>query len=125
MAEDYGVTEETLSADDLIGGSHGTIEKAITLAEAAGDLDRGQVLGRVTASGEYAAYDAAAEDGTETPRAILARDTDASAAAAATVAYVHGEFNEAALTGNGADDAAKQVTREELQAFGIIIKVAL
>ena len=125
MAEDYGVTTEQLSADDLIGGSHGHIEMPVTLASGAGALSRGQVLGRVTASGKYSVYDKDASDGTEEPRAILARPIDASAADATAVAYVHGEFNESALTGNGATAGDKKSCREKLQAFGAIVKVAL
>ncbi|MFP1646820.1 head decoration protein, partial [Pontitalea aquivivens] len=42
-----------------------------TVTLAAGTLEPGTVLGRITASGKYAAHDTAAVDGTETAAAIL------------------------------------------------------
>ena len=45
---------------------------------AAGDLSPGTVLGRITASGKYAAHDPGATDGTETAVAVLWGKVDAT-----------------------------------------------
>lgn len=76
-------------ADDLLG-------KGITLASGQ-NLERGTVLGRITASGKYVKSLAAAADGSQVPSVVLAEDTDASAGDKATVAYFSGVFNGAAL----------------------------
>ena len=57
-----------------------------TVTVAAGNLDPGTVLGRITASGKYAAHDPAATDGTETAVAVLWGKADASAGDVAAVA---------------------------------------
>ena len=48
-----------------------------TVTVAAGTLEPGTVLGRITASGKYAAHDPAAVDGTETAVAVLWGKADA------------------------------------------------
>ncbi|WP_420266025.1 head decoration protein [Candidatus Magnetominusculus dajiuhuensis] len=73
-------------------------------------------MGRVTATGKYKSYHSGNSDGTEVPRAILARDVNSPAGNAKVTAYVHGEFNANALT--GLDTAA---TLKFLE-FGIYIK---
>jgi len=57
---------------------------------AAGTLEPGTVLGKITASGKYAAHDPAASDGTETAVAVLWGHSDASAGDAVGVALVRG-----------------------------------
>ena len=49
-----------------------------TITVAAGTLEPGTVLGKITASGKYAAHDPAAVDGTETAVAVLWGKADAS-----------------------------------------------
>ena len=61
-----------------------------TIVVAAGTLEPGTVLGRITASGRYAAHDPAAVDGTETAVAVLWGRVDASAGEAPAVALVRG-----------------------------------
>ena len=61
-----------------------------TVTIAAGTLEPGTVLGRITASGKYAAHDPAAVDGTETAVAVLWGKADASAGDASAVAVVRG-----------------------------------
>ncbi len=53
-------------------------------------LEPGTVLGKITASGKYAAHDPAATDGTETAVAVLWDKADASAGDAPAVALVRG-----------------------------------
>jgi hypothetical protein len=57
---------------------------------AAGDLYPGTVLGKVTASGNYAAHDPAAVDGTETAVAVLWGRADATGGEVPGVALVRG-----------------------------------
>lgn len=61
-------------------------------------------------------------DGTEIPRAILARDTDASEEDVNTVAYVHGEFNEDKLDWNDATDPQIAAAKRRLAEYGIYVK---
>lgn len=61
-----------------------------TITVATGTLEPGTVLGRITASGKYAAHDPAAVDGTETAVAVLWGKADASGSDALAVAVVRG-----------------------------------
>ena len=61
-----------------------------TITVAAGTLEPGTVLGKITASGKYAAHDPAAVDGTETAVAVLWGKADASGGDATAVAVVRG-----------------------------------
>ena len=61
-----------------------------TITVAAGTLEPGTVLGRITASGKYAAHDPAGVDGTETAVAVLWGKADASVGDAPAVAVVRG-----------------------------------
>ena len=53
-------------------------------------LEPGTVLGKITASGKYAAHDPAAVDGTETAAAVLWGKADATAADVSAVALLRG-----------------------------------
>ena len=57
---------------------------------AAGTLEPGTVLGKITASGKYAAHDPAATDGTETAVAVLWGKADATGGDTPGVAVVRG-----------------------------------
>jgi len=61
-----------------------------TVTIAAGTLEPGTVLGRITASGKYAAHDPAAVDGTETAVAVLWGKADASGGDAPAVGLDRG-----------------------------------
>ena len=61
-----------------------------TVTIASGTLEPGTVLGKITASGKYAAHAPAAVDGTETAVAVLWGKADASAGDAPAVAVVRG-----------------------------------
>jgi len=64
--------------------------ETVTLASGAGKLAPGTVLGKITASGKYAAHDPAAGDGTETAVAVLWGKADASGGDVPAVAVVRG-----------------------------------
>ena len=108
------LTQNTIEASDFP-----QVTKAETIA-AGQNLQRGAVLGRITASGKYVLALSAAEDGSNTPRAILAEDVDASAAdAAGTQTYRTGHFKPEHLTfGTG---ITANSARDGLRALGIHI----
>jgi hypothetical protein len=83
--------------DNLIGGD---VVPAVTesITVLSGNLSRGALLGKITASGKYVLSLSAAADGSQVPTAILAEDTDATGGEKRTVAYLSGEFNTAAVT---------------------------
>ncbi len=122
MAENYGITEESMTASNLLAGSHGVILYPVTLGSGAGSLKTGQVLGRRSADNKYYKFSATATDGTQTPRAILARDTDAASADAVSVAYVHGEFSTDALDWGSATSAQIEEAKRVFMQAGIYVK---
>lgn len=84
--------------DPLIAqNAHLLVDESITLLTGQ-NLKRGAVLGKITASGKYVLSLSAAADGSQTPAAILAVDTDATAADKVTVAYFRGDFQANAIT---------------------------
>lgn len=92
------------------------IGKGITLL-AGQNLARGAVLGQITSGGKFVLALAASSDGSQTPSAILAEDTNATAADVATVAYFEGTFVEQKLIlGTGITTAA---ARAALRSVGI------
>ncbi len=88
-------------------------------------LEPGTVLGKITATGKYAAHDPAAVDGTETAVAVLWGAADATAADATAVALVRGPAvvngNDLVFTGT---PTAAQITAAHtaLNAVGILTR---
>lgn len=113
---DLGITTATGSLTDLRAGDHPVVSIPVVIVSGSGSLVAGTVLGRVTASEKYGEYDDTAIDGTETARAILAIDVDATSADVNATAYVHGEFDSSQLTGI---DAAGTL---DLLALGVYVK---
>lgn len=111
-------TEGFHAGEFLLSEGTGSISREqVTLAATDVALPAGQVLGIVTASGEYAPYDNAATDGSEVAAAILYAPKPASTGPqAATVVARLAEVIDVALT--GLDSAA----RADLKARNIIIR---
>ena len=61
-----------------------------TVVLTGGDFDPGTVLGKITASGKYAAHNPGASNGTQTAAAVLWDRVDASAADANAVVLIRG-----------------------------------
>jgi hypothetical protein len=61
-----------------------------TVTLASGNLQPGTILGKITASGKYAAHDPAATDGTETAVAVIWGAADAGSAEVPAVAVIRG-----------------------------------
>lgn len=100
------LTETTHAGEFLLSEGNGAISRETVTVAASAALPAGQVLGVVTATGEYAAYNNAATDGTETAVAVLyAPLADTAADRAAVVIARLAEVAEARLT--GLDAAAK------------------
>lgn len=107
------------SPDNLVANNaHLLVTRSITLISGQ-NLERGAVLGKITASGKYTLSLSAAADGSETPDLILAEATDASSGDVVTIAYARGDFNENALTIGTAHTADS--IREGLRAKGITL----
>jgi hypothetical protein len=109
-------TEATRAGEFLLSEANGARSREpITLT--GGAFPAGQVLGKITASGKYTAYDATATDGSETAAAILYEAVDASTADATGVGVVRdAEVKGALLTDNDAAGTAA------LAALGIIVR---
>lgn len=114
----------TLSAFIKMEAAHGYSRKDITIASGQ-NLPIGAVLGKITASGKFAAYTPGAADGTQNAVAVLIAAADASAADKATVAVVRHAIATkeqlawgAAVTTQGHKDAAFA----SLEAAGIVCR---
>lgn len=109
---------ETHTPDSLIAGNaHLLVARKVTID--AGVLPRGAVLGKITSGGKYILSLQAADDGSQTPDAILAEPVDASGGDVVALAYFRGDFNTNALT-IGTGHTAASIT-EGLRAKGITL----
>ncbi len=96
-----------------------------TITVAAGVLEPGTVLGRITATGKYAAHDPVAIDGTETAVALLWGKADASGGDAPAVAVLRGPaiVNRHDLVFAGTPSEAEIVAAHAaLLAAGILVR---
>jgi hypothetical protein len=115
------VQAETYTPDQLVAGDYPLVTRTVTVLSGQ-NIQRGALLGRITASGKYILSLAAAGDGSQTPVAIAADNVNASAGDALTGVYETGEFNEAAVIFGTGHTAAS--TRAALTARGIHLKSA-
>lgn len=106
-------TEGFHAAEFLLSEGEGTISREqITIAAAAGAMVAGTVLGKITASGKYTAYNNGASDGTEVAAGVLYIGVPDSAADQKAVAIVrHAEVFGAAMTGLDANGTADLATK--------------
>ena len=96
---------ETFIYDHLFAGGDDIITDSGTLIMGQ-NLKRGAVLGKIAASGKLTLVNSTATDGSQTPYAILAADTDATAADKTCSLYIAGEFNSNGLIFGGTDTPA-------------------
>lgn len=112
------LTQGARTAEFLLSEANGQRSReAGTLAIAAEALPAGQLLGTVAASGEYAPYNPAGLDGSETVTAILYAAAPASAATQ-PVAVIARDAEVASAKLTGLDAAATA----DLLALGIIVR---
>ena len=103
--------------DNLFAGDFPVVTESITVITGQ-DLDRGTLLGQITASGKWNKSLSAASDGSQTPRAILAAAVDASLADKTGAAYVSGEFNQNQIIyGTGHTAASVKIALKALSIF--------
>lgn len=100
-SSDSYVPSDLLAGDDDVVTTVGTIALGNNVLQYT-------VLGRVTATGEYAPWAPAATDGTEKAIAISAEAIDATAAAAVVPIYRDGFFNIADLVWPAGSTAIQQ-----------------
>lgn len=116
-AGEFIVSEATVGATGVARG-----RTAGTLA-AGENLTAGTVLGIVTSSGEYAAYDNVATDGTEAAAGILFAGVDATGGALPCVVLdADCEVNGAEINWNGQLQAAIDAGIADLAALGIRVR---
>lgn len=84
---------------EILYSEQGQIKINVTILSGEGVLEKGQVLGIVTANEKYAKYDDTAIDGTEVAKAILNSKVDASSSDQLGVALISGAFKKAQLVG--------------------------
>ncbi|CAM7367515.1 Bacteriophage lambda head decoration protein D [Klebsiella michiganensis] len=87
-----GMKSSLFLPDQLIAGTLQLVTDTGIIT--GGTYKRGTVLGMVTASGKYTTCVKTAEDGSETPVAILVDNVDASSADQNGGLYLMGEFNQ-------------------------------
>lgn len=105
--------------DRLLAGDFPRETQTVTLISGQ-NLARGAVLGKITASGKYTLSLSASGDGSQTPVAILAADTDASGGDKLAPIYLSGDFNEDRVT-LGAGHTVASV-RDGLRDLAIYLK---
>lgn len=109
-----GVSSEVNNEDGLLAGEFPLTTKSVVISNGQ-NLTRGAVLGRVTGSGEYILSLAAAGDGSDAIRAVLAEDVDATGGAQTATAYLTGKFNQNKLTFGAGHDASTVATQNEME----------
>ncbi|XTZ40065.1 head decoration protein [Salmonella enterica] len=92
-----GMQSSLFVPDQLIAGPLQLVTDSVTVA-VGNVLKRGTVLGMITLSGNYTACVKTAQDGSQTPLAILADDVDATDAERQAGVYLMGEFNQNRVT---------------------------
>ena len=119
MAE-FVTSVSTQTYDNLIAGTYPhLITAGVTIVSGAGELKRGTVLGKISASGKYTKSDSAQSDGSQVGSAILVSDVDAKSSDVKAEVFVSGMFNASALTFGGSDDRTKQ--EDNLRQYGIYL----
>lgn len=108
---------ETFTPDNLIAGDFPIVTKTVTIAQAAGALARGSILGKLTSGGKCILQNTSASDGSQTDYAVLAEAVDATAGDVEAVAYLTGEFNVAALVCATLGAAARESAMRALSMF--------
>ncbi|MBB3937927.1 head decoration protein [Aureimonas phyllosphaerae] len=123
MAEVLNQDRNAGAAHYLVSEAHGyrSREQAI-IASGSGKLRAGTVLGRITATGEFAPFAPAATDGTQTAAAILWEGCDATAEdVRRTITARDSEVHANVLIfAAGTTDVQKTAAMASLAALGIV-----
>lgn len=112
-----------LDPDNLIAGTRYPIDyKGITLEAASGIVEKGTVLGVITASGIAVPVDSTATDGSQNPICVLAETID-TAVLTKAIAYRCGYFFRDALIFGG--DDTYETHEIEMQRLGLFMTAAV
>lgn len=112
------LTEGRHTAEFLLSEANGyQSREQVVLAAAAPAMQAGTLLGKITASGKYTAYNNGAADGTQTVAGILyANAADSAADQKVTIIARNAEVKGTSLTGSDAPGLV------DLAALGIIVR---
>lgn len=118
------LTETSHAGEFILSEANGKRSRENVTVASGQDLVAGAVLGKITADGNYAAYDNTASDGTQTAAGILYAAVDATSADAPGVALVRdceviGDALDYASGVSGGDETAAVA---DLLALGIIVR---
>lgn len=97
----------------------------VTIASGSGEIEIGEVLGKVTATGKYKPLAPAATDGTQTAARVSLQNADATAADAVRVVVLsrHAEVVRQALVWPaGITDNQKATALAQLETAGIVAR---
>jgi hypothetical protein len=114
-------TEGRHAGEFLLSENNRTISRKNVTIASGENVVAGQVLGKITATGKYAAYDNGAGDGTQAAAGIALDNYDASSADVEGVAIVRdAEVIKEALTYLTSADESAAIT--DLEALGISVR---
>lgn len=116
------MAETPYNFDNLFAGDYYVVSETVTILSGE-NLERGTVLGKVTATGKMKIVNSANSDGSENPYAVLSDDVDASAADVVSAAYLSGEYNENKLIVGGTDTVAQH--KAAMRLLGMYQKPSL
>lgn len=117
--------EGMYTGEFLISDGEGEISRdSVTIASGQGVLEAGTVLGKITASGKFAAYNNAGDNGTEVAVAVLYSKVDATSADVRGVAVTRLAEVKKDLLSYAADqsDADKTASLVDLKSANIIAR---
>ncbi|WHU82984.1 head decoration protein [Pantoea agglomerans pv. betae] len=113
--------QDTFIPDQLIAGPLQLVTQAVKIATGeTAKYVRGTLLGKIAASGEYTLCVKTAEDGSQTPCAILVDNVDATADVVTASVYVMGEFNISRITADVSWEPAD--LRDALRPYALFLK---
>ena len=118
------LTEDFHAGAFIVSEANGHRSRESVTIASGQNLKAGAVLGKITASGKYAAYDNAATDGTETAAAVLWDAVDASGGdkPGAIIARDAEVATAALVFAAGQDSTAQTAALADLKAVGIIAR---
>jgi len=120
MQEDYSVIG-TSPVDNLIAGNEVDFNlKGVTILAGQGILERGSVLGIITAGGKGKLVAKASVDGSQAAKFILADTVDTTSEDVVAQCYQSGQFNREALIFAADNTAADH--EDNLRVYGILLK---
>lgn len=118
------LTESTRPGEFIIAEANGSISREEVTIVSGQNLAAGTVVGKITASGKYTAYDDDNADGSETAAGILYAAVDASGGDKKGVIIArHAEVADSLLVWAGTNDAGdKTAGKADLAALDIILR---